>query len=146
MAGLMKSEAARIAAFLMVGGGGFVVHAGVLMMLTYLGTGSLTAWFPAFFAAVIVTWLLNRALAFKGLGIMSVKREATGYFIVQSLGAGVNFLIYAAVIWAGMFLSAPAWTTHPIIALIAGSIGAAGFNYILLRRFIYSDLALPERL
>jgi len=94
----VASEISRIISFLAVGGGGFFVHAGVLWLLTYLGLNSLLAWFPAFLAAVLFTWLLNRLGAFRGLGDKPVRREAAGYFIIQSLGAGINFVVYAAII------------------------------------------------
>lgn len=128
----IASELPRIAGFLIVGGGGFVVHALVIWILTRAGMSSLTAWFPAFLAAVIFTWLLNRVLAFRGLGDKTVKREAAGYFIVQSLGACVNFVVYAAVIWTALGV-----LSHPIAALAAGSVAAAAFNYGMLRKFIY---------
>jgi len=129
----VAAEIPRIAGFLIVGGGGFFVHAGVLYMLTRLGVNSLAAWFPAFVTAVIFTWALNRLTAFRGLGDKTVKREAAGYFIVQSVGAAVNFVIYAAVI-----ALAPGVLSHPIIALFIGAVFAAVFNYVALRKFIYA--------
>lgn len=129
----IAAELPRIIGFLAVGGGGFAVHALVLFLMTRNGIGALHAWFPAFFCAVLFTWLLNRALAFKGLGNKLVNREAVWYFFIQSLGAGVNFIVYAIVI----VLSFGA-LSYPIAALAAGSIAAAGFNYTMLRKFIYS--------
>lgn len=129
----ITAELPRICGFLMVGGGGFFVHAAVLYALTRAGFAPLPAWFPAFGAAVLFTWLLNRMLAFKGLGDKTPAREAAGYFIIQALGAGVNFIVYAAVIAAGLYIA-----SHLIAALAAGSIAAAGFNYAMLRKFIYA--------
>ena len=130
----VASEISRIISFLAVGGGGFFVHAGVLWLLTYLGLNSLLAWFPAFLAAVLFTWLLNRLGAFRGLGDKPVRREAAGYFIIQSLGAGINFVVYAAIIGTGLGA-----LSHPIAALFAGSVVAAAFNYFTLRKFIYAQ-------
>lgn len=130
------AEWRRLLGFFIVGGGGFLVHAGGLFCLVeFTQVDHVLAWFPAFIAAVLFTWLANRFIAFKGLEHAPNKRtEAALYFLVQSLGAAINFIVYSAlIIWAAPVLS------HPIIALSMGSIAAFGFNYGALRLFVYKN-------
>jgi putative flippase GtrA len=123
----------RLIGFTAVGAGGFFVHGGMIYVLThYAGLGAITAWFPAFGLAVVFTWLLNRYLSFRGLKTDSVKSEAARYFTIQSLGAGLNFAAYGALIT----LAVP-YFSKPLLALAIGSALAFGFNYVALRKFVY---------
>ncbi len=131
-----SSEWQRLLGFAMTGAGGFIVHAAMLSwLINFTSIDQLLAWFPAFITAVLFTWLVNRFIAFKGLKHAANKKaEAALYFLVQSLGAAINFIIYSALI-----LYKLAGLSHPIIALAIGSIAAFGFNYIALRLCVYKD-------
>lgn len=131
----LKSELPRLAGFALVGGTGFLVHAGAVFALTHFANmGNLLAWFPAFVLAVFVTWALNRILAFRGLSREKTKRaEAGKYFAVQSAGAAINLIVYALLAVGSVALLGQ----YPVIALAIGSIAAFVFNYIALRKFVY---------
>lgn len=135
----LKSELPRLAGFALVGGAGFLVHAGAVFVLTqFTGIGNLLAWFPAFILAVVVTWALNRILAFRGLTRAMTKRvEAGKYFAVQSAGSAINLVVYALLAVGNTAI----FSRYPVAALATGSIVAFAFNYIALRKFVYTQEA-----
>ena len=119
--------------FLLAGGIGFVVDAGVLTLLVQLAQwGPIVARGPSFLAAVTVTWLLNRRLAFRGLAIHRAGVEYRRYLLVQTTGALANLAIYAALIaWM------PALGAVPVVPLCAGAVAGLVVNYTLSRRFVF---------
>ncbi len=130
----VKSELPRLIGFCLVGGGGFIVHSSLVFLLTGpLAMGPILSWFPAFIMAVTFTWLLNRFLTFRGLGGHSTSGEAARYFIVESFGAGINFTVYAGIIFAKVPV-----LSYPILALACGAGVAFLFNYIVLRLVVYN--------
>lgn len=133
----LKSELPRIAGFALVGGAGFLVHAGALYVFTkFVGLSNILAWFPAFILAVFATWALNRILAFRGLARDKTKRtEAGKYFAVQSAGAMINLIVYACLAAS----AAATFSQYPVLALAVGSVAAFTFNYIALRKFVYTQ-------
>lgn len=126
-------ELPRLIGFCLVGGGGFIVHASAVTFFTaVLGTDKLVAWFPAFVLAVTLTWLLNRFLTFRGLGAHRPAGEAIRYFVIESIGASINFAVYAAILTNGAKL-----LSHPVLALACGAGAAFIFNYTALRFFVF---------
>ena len=132
----LRSEWPRLIGFAVVGAGGFIVHAGMVMILTaFTAFGALFSWFPAFIIAVAFTWVMNRILTFKGLGRGQSKRQqAASYLTVQGLGAALNFGVYAGLIKLALPL-----ISHPLFALAAGSGLAMIFNYLALRFFVFPN-------
>ncbi len=129
----IKTELPRILGFSIIGGGGFFVHATmVLLQTSLLRINPVIAWFPAFLAAVIFTWLMNRFLTFRGLGNHSKAQEAGRYFVIQSIGASINFAIYASLVTkaSGLF-------SNPLFALVCGAGTAFLFNYSALRALVF---------
>lgn len=142
MKNFIATELPRFMGFIIVGGGGFIVHAGLVYLLTQIGAvAPILAWFPAFLAAVCFTWLMNRLISFRGLQQHSAKQEAARYLTVQSLGAALNFLIYA-----GLIALALPYLSYPIVALACGSGAALFFNYAALRLFVFGQSKRPEDL
>ncbi|MEL7040236.1 MAG: GtrA family protein [Pseudomonadota bacterium] len=83
--------------FGLVGGLGFIVDAGITLLLIALGTGPLLARALAIAVAMFVTWRLNRALTF-GASADSQIQEGTRYFIVAIGAALFNFGVYAGLL------------------------------------------------
>jgi putative flippase GtrA len=115
----------------LVGTVGFVVDAGILMILIQLGGMSqLWARFPSVLAAVTVTWWLHRRFTFK-----AVKRSAPSmqewlrFVLANALGNGLNLALY--VVLVGVF----AW--RPLPALAVASIAAAVVNYCMSARWVF---------
>ena len=137
---LFKTELPRILGFCLVGGGGFIVHATLVVLQTsFWNMPPIFAWFPAFLMAVIFTWLMNRFLTFRGLGTHSTTGEAVRYFIIQSIGATINFTVYASLVAKG-----PGFLSRPFFALVGGAASALFFNYLALRFLVFKKASASK--
>jgi len=115
--------------FASVGTVGFLVDAGILFaLISYFGP--YLARLCSFFVAVLVTWRLNRLFTFKSQqdGWSEFKR----YFASQSIGAGLNYFIYALAIFTFGWMA-----EFPLLALGLGSIAGLTVNFILAKRFVF---------
>ncbi len=121
-------------AFVVVGSIGFLVDAGGLAILFHLlDWGHYTSRAVSFGLAVTVTWILNRTWTFAHRATSRPGREYVAYVSVASLGAAINFAIYAACIAASTVMA-----LHPVLALGCGSLGAMVFNFFASRRFAFT--------
>ncbi|MEM9375449.1 MAG: GtrA family protein [Pseudomonadota bacterium] len=119
--------------FGLVGGLGFMVDAGITLLLIAFGIGPLIARAVAIAAAMFVTWRLNRALTF-GASADSQIREGTRYFIVAIGAALFNFSVYAGLLW--FFPSLGAFL--PICIAVAAS---TLISFIGYRKFAFKSAA-----
>lgn len=122
--------------FLLVGGAGFIVDAGILTVL------SSVVWLDiylsrliSFIFATFTTWLLNRLFVFrKNLNNkLSKKAEYTRYIGVQTLGGATNLLVFAIVIHLE-----PALIKQPVIPLAWGSAFGLIVNYLGARYWVFN--------
>lgn len=125
---------ASVRNFAAVGAVGFVIDAGILASLTHgAGWSPWAARVPSFTTAVLATWLLNRRLTFPGQGLQRRSMEALGYGAIQACGSGINLLVF------GMCLAAvPRLAAMPVIPFAVGSAVAMVFNYVALKRLLYT--------
>ncbi len=99
MKALLTKERVQFLRFCIVGAVGFVTDGGVLYALVKAGFDPFLARFASFPAAVTVTWFFNRVWTFAAHGNGgSAHRQYLGYFIVQLVGALVNYIFYAATL------------------------------------------------
>lgn len=117
--------------FLMVGAVGFVVDAGVLLLLIHVGNMSrLSARVPSFLAAVTVTWWMHRSFTFATAQHFSPSvLEWIRFVLANALGNGVNLAIYAGLV------SVFGW--EPLAALAVASGTAAAVNYGMSARWVF---------
>ena len=87
----------RFLRFALIGGLGFVVDAGMLLLLIQAGMDPFVARLVSIGLAMLVTWRLNRALTF-GASRDGQVREAARYVAVALSVAGLNYAIYAALL------------------------------------------------
>jgi len=123
--------------FASVGTLGFLVDAGVLFgLLPYFGP--YLARFGSFLVAILVTWRLNRLFTFKSRqdGWAEFKR----YFVSQSVGAGLNYAVYALAIFT--FESMARW---PLAALGLGSVAGLAVNFVMAKRYVFKGGSMSER-
>jgi putative flippase GtrA len=116
--------------FCAVGTLGFIVDAGVTLLLTQLPQWSaLRSRVAAFAVAATVTWCLNRSFTFrarKGLGTW------LPYLAMTAAGAMINISIYIAWInWIGQS------SIQLLLGVVLGSASALGFNYSVSKRVIF---------
>ena len=124
---LMPMVSPRFLKFLIVGGAGFAVDAGVLTFaLGHITPSIYAARALSFSLAVLATWLLNRTFVFA-----ASPREAGGiaveyarYFTLQVVAAVSNLAVFVALIEA-----IPALSAKPVVPLAVGAILGALVNY-----------------
>jgi len=122
----------RFTSFATVGAVGFIVDAAILSTLVHAaGWHHYTARALSFFAAVTVTWYLNRSWVFSRTNDRT--REYGAYFGVQVVGAAINLGTYALVI-----AMIPSLARFPVLPLAAGAMLALLFNYSAASRWVFA--------
>jgi putative flippase GtrA len=115
----------RFAKFLVVGGVGFVIDAGVLTLaLRELTSSVYAARALSFGSAVLATWLLNRLFVFDPDRRTSLVAEYSRYLVMQIAGALSNLGVFVALIEMMPRLSAT-----PVVPLAIGAVLGALVNY-----------------
>ncbi|WP_018701137.1 GtrA family protein [Amorphus coralli] len=123
----------RIFRFLVTGGTGFLVDAGVLsLVLATTAIGPIGARCLSFPAALLVTWTLNRTWSFGDRGRPRLSAELAGYVGVQVVGFLINSGIYVVLVTGIGGMQAPA-----LVALFFGSAAAAFVTFALLNLKLY---------
>jgi len=120
--------------YLVVGGIGFVVDAGIIWGLVQ---GGMNPWFARLFSfsvAVLTTWWLNRMWTFAESRSRNVGSEAGAYFLVQIAGALTNFAVYSLV----LAFIAPT-PTNAVIALAFGSAIGLIVNFAGAKLVVFAE-------
>jgi putative flippase GtrA len=125
--------------FLIVGTIGFIVDAGLLVLLmAAAGLGHYAARVVSFMVAVCVTWWLNRTFTFRApkpsgpARNAPVMRELAAYVLFQSAGIAINFGVYSILIErSAIFYDLPA------LAVAVGSLAAMVFNFATARWIVF---------
>lgn len=124
--------------FGVVGVAGFVVDAGVLTAGIALGTGPWFGRVLSYLAAASTTFALNRAWTFRQaerpVGRAGAARQWGLFLLVNLIGFACNYGTYAALI-----ASVPYVAVHPVLGVAAGSVAGLLGNFLLTRRFVFSN-------
>jgi putative flippase GtrA len=122
----------RILPFAIAGAIGFVIDAGVLLLVSGI-FGPFWGRLISFVAAVLTTWVINRNFAFSDRTSGTSKRaEFLRYLIAMLPGAAVNGLAYTLVVTlAGQ---SPLALT---MAVAAGSIAGMGTNLVAANLLVF---------
>ena len=113
---------------------GFVADSAVLYLLKgYMGLFAARA--VSFLAAVLVTWIFNRAITFshRRSGLKKA-HEFTAYLLLMLAGGSVNYGLYA---WLVVTYDLAA--RHPVIAVAAGSLGGMLVNLATSRWLLFQE-------
>lgn len=114
--------------FAVVGVIGFVVDAGVLLLMVEgLGADPYAGRAASFIAAASATWWLNRSLTFRSRRRKSF-REWGFYLVLMAGGAAVNLSLYSLMVWR--IGAAP---IALIAALMVGTGGGMVVNFVSAR-------------
>lgn len=89
----------RFVRFALIGGIGFIVDAGGLLLMMQAELNAFLARVVSIALAMLVTWRLNRAITF-GASHDGQLREGARYALVALGVAGLNYTIYAALLLA----------------------------------------------
>lgn len=113
----------QVMRFTLVGGLGFLLDAGILKTLVYLGALPMVGRVASLAAAVTLTWVLNRSLTFSARKAPSWA-EFARYLVSSLIGLMINFGLYSGAI----LLRVPL-----LLALAIGTIGGSVFNFLRYR-------------
>lgn len=123
-----RKEVRRFVSFALIGTGAFMVDAALLQAGLALGLAKWAARVISVFAAMNFAFALNRAVTFAEFRGTPLPRQWAMYMAANSLGAGINYLVFLALgTGKGWFA---AW---PVLAVAAGSIAGMGFNFTASR-------------
>ena len=112
---------------------GFMVDAGILLMMTKINhLPPIPSRGISFSVAVVVTWALNRSWTFR-VSLRPSCGEFLSYLTTQALGLGSNFGIFSFLIIFPLPL-----VGRPIAALALASLCALGINYAGMRAVVFS--------
>jgi putative flippase GtrA len=129
-----RSVAAEIPRFVVIGGIGFIVDAGVLTALASgAGLDLYVSRLLSFTAATAVTWALNRGFTFASTNPRR-GQEYLRYVTVQIVGALINLGVFV------LLIQRCAWMADvPALPLAAGSIVAMVFNFVGARYLVFAE-------
>ncbi|MFB9949824.1 GtrA family protein [Rhizobium puerariae] len=119
----------RLFWFLIAGGGGFLIDAGLTQALIVLGPGPFAARVPAIAAAMGFTWFVNRSRTF-GRSRHSFAAEGFRYWAVGITSALLNYAIYSALMYRAPFL-------QPVVAVTFASLAAMAYSFFGYSRFVF---------
>lgn len=120
----------KLAWFVLAGGCGLVVDAGVLgLLLAYTPIGPFVARAMAIAMAMAATWVLNRSFTFGRSG-RTIAEEGVRYGSVGLLSALLNYTLYSALL-----VSVP--DLRPLVALVLASLAAMVFSFFGYARFVF---------
>jgi putative flippase GtrA len=129
--------ARQLSLFFLAGVVGFAVDSGLLSLEVHLlHMDVYLARVISFAAAVTVTWLLNRRLAFRSA---RSPREGRGreygrYLAVQIVGSLVNLAVFSALVAAFRLLH-----SLPIVPLAIGALFGLVVNYVGSRYWVFRE-------
>jgi len=113
--------------FLLVGGAGFLVDAGLTHFFILLTAEPWFARIPAIFISMTCTWFANRTFTFEIRTARSV-REAFHYIVVAVSMALANYLMYVVLVERGLW---------PIAAIALSSIFQAILSFYGYRHIVF---------
>ena len=130
---MMRSIGGQASRFIVIGLVGFVVDAGVLLLLhERSGFGLVGARFISFPVAVSVTWYLNRRWTFHDRQSNAAAAEWGRYAVVNSAGAVINMGIFLVLVSQSAAMAA-----RPLIALGLAAGVSLVFNFIASRQIAF---------
>jgi putative flippase GtrA len=113
--------------FLMVGGIGFGIDAGLTWLLIQLTVAPWLARVPALLVAMTFTWLANRSFTYRVRNARTAD-EAMRYALVASITAVINYSIYVALVRYGVW---------PVGAVALATLVQAVASFQLYRRVVF---------
>ena len=129
----VKSVSAEFIKFSAIGTLGFLVDATILhVMVTAVGLGLYVSRLISYLAAATTTWFLNRHFTFHGGANASARRQWSHFVLVNGLGGGINYGVYAALV-----ASSDVFAAFPVGAVAVGSVAGLLFNFTASRRFVF---------
>ena len=115
--------------FLLAGGSGFAIDAGITYLLVWLGVAPWLARMPAILIAMTYTWLANRHFTYKVKKKRSAD-EAVRYAFAAAAMALLNYLIFVLLVRHG---------TQPVVAVTLATACQTVLSFQIYRRLVFRD-------
>lgn len=115
--------------FLLVGGVGFVIDAGLTRLLIEVGLAPWLARVPAILSSMTFTWLANRRFTYEVKAPRSAN-EALRYALVATTMTVVNYSIYVMLINRGM---------PPVAAITFATACQSVMSFLAYRHLVFTD-------
>lgn len=129
----MQKTIMQFLRFGVVGVAGFLVDAGILTAMLWVGLGPYAGRVVSYLAAASTTFALNRAWTFRSAARDAPVAAQWGRFVLLNLiGFAANYGTYAALIAGTETVAA-----HPVIGVAAGSLAGMFLNFGLSRRYVF---------
>lgn len=120
--------------FGIVGTVGFFIDSSVLLFFVHVIEYPIPiARFFSFSVAVFFTWLINRNFTFSKNCTFNKRKEYLIYFIIQTIGALINYVIFIILVYKFEFMK-----TYLVLPLAFAAVIAMFFNFFTLRKYIYN--------
>jgi putative flippase GtrA len=113
--------------FLLVGGTGFIIDAGLTEVLIHIGAPPSLSRIPAIGLAMLFSWVANRRLTYRVEEKANIQ-EAGRYFAVAAVMALLNYAMYLALV-------ALAW--RPLAAIVVATAAQATLSFYAYRKFAF---------
>ncbi len=123
---------AQFVKFALVGAFATLVDIAVLYLSFEVGFGLYSGQVIAYIVAASVQWSLNRQFTFRYRGTMRAHHQWARSVSLMTVGAAVNYAIYAALVTFVALIAA-----YPFIGVIAGAFGSLTVNFNVSRRFVF---------
>ncbi|OHV78988.1 GtrA family protein [Rhizobium sp. LCM 4573] len=120
----------RLLWFLIAGGSGFLIDAGItLALIEWTPAGPYIARAIAIFAAMGFTWFVNRNYTF-GRSSHSLTIEGIRYWTVGITAALVNYVVYSVLLYRAPVL-------QPLAAIVFASLAGMAYSFFGYSRFVF---------
>jgi len=119
----------RFGKFVLVGGAGFGVDAGILLLLSsFVGIDLARA--VSFAMAMLTTWQLNRRITFSGQSRYSKLRELRHYIVISFMASGINLGCFYALIHGTSLTPLPALIVSTALSMFVNFFGYTKFVFL----------------
>ena len=115
--------------FLLVGGSGFLIDAGLTYLLVLLTIEPWLARIPAIVLAMVYTWMANRYFTYE-VKTAPISREVVRYALVAGGMAMVNYLIYFVFLFLGLW---------PVAAVTLATGCQTIISFYCYRQFVFKE-------
>ena len=124
----------QVLAFGVVGAVGFLVDTSVLYVARWIGLGLYVGRIASYMTAVTTTWFLNREFTFAGRSNRAALKGWVLFVLSQLSGAAFNLGLFW---WLVRFSARVA--EYPVLGVAAGSLAGMAINFIVARKFVFSQ-------
>ena len=124
----------QLFAFGLVGIIGFIIDAGTLYFVRWLGLGLIVGRSISYLTAATSTWLLNRRFTFRSRLDRGAMHEWSLFMLSQLAGAAFNLGLYSWLVTVSAAVAA-----QPVIGVAVGSLAGMLVNFFVARRFVFKE-------